>query len=146
MIELIEQRHDEIEKACKKYHVGRLEVFGSAADGTFDPSRSDVDFLVEFQRIDEIDAADQYFGLLEEFQAVLGRRVNLVCIRAMRNPYFIRSVDAGRRLLYAVCSAQMAGGHSRFRDVHSFRNEGEGDGGVCRGSHAPPRVVCRSRR
>ncbi len=102
MIELIEQLRDEIEKACKKYYVARLEVFGSAADGTFDPSRSDVDFLVEFQRTDEIDAADQYFGLLEEFQALLGRRVDLVCVRAMRNPYFIRSVESSRRLLYAA--------------------------------------------
>ena len=102
MIELIEQHRDEIETACRKYQVARLEVFGSAADGTFDPSRSDVDFLVEFQRTGKIDAADQYFGLLEEFQAVLGRRVDLVCVRAMRNPYFIRSVDASRRLLYAA--------------------------------------------
>ena len=48
MIRLIEDNRASLEALCKKYHVSRLEVFGSAADGSFDPEHSDVDFLVEF--------------------------------------------------------------------------------------------------
>ena len=102
MVDLIEDNRESIETLCRKHHVARLEVFGSAATESFDRSRSDVDFLVEFLRTDEMDAADQYFGLLEELEAVLGRHVDLVCARAMRNPYFIKAVNQTRRLLYAA--------------------------------------------
>jgi len=39
---------DAIRELCVKYRVKRLAVFGSAAKGTFDPAKSDVDFVVEF--------------------------------------------------------------------------------------------------
>ena len=99
---LIEDNRKAIVDLCRKYHVARLDVFGSAALGTLQSSCSDVDFLVEFQRTETTDAFDQYFGLLEELEALLSRSVDLVCAAAMRNPYFIRSVHASRRPLYAV--------------------------------------------
>lgn len=99
---IIEKNRSAIAELCRKYHVARLDVFGSAAQGTFRSSRSDVDFVVEFQRSDTMNAADQYFGLLEDLEALLDRRVDLVCAGAMRNPYFIRSVEASRRPLYAA--------------------------------------------
>lgn len=102
MIDVIKDNRTVIESLCRKFHVARLEVFGSAADGSFDPVRSDVDFLVEFLRTDTMNAANQYFGLLEEFEKTLGRHVDLVCARAMRNPYFIKNVNQSRRLLYAA--------------------------------------------
>ena len=102
MIKLIHDNRSPIESLCRKYHVARLDVFGSAADGTFDPVRSDVDFLVEFLHTNEMDAADQYFGMMEDLQSLLGRRVDLVCTRAMRNPYFIKAVNQSRKLLYAA--------------------------------------------
>ncbi len=102
MVDVINDNRDLIESLCRKFNVARLEVFGSAADGTFDPARSDVDFLVEFLRTDALDAADQYFGLLEELEKALERRVDLVCARAMRNPYFIKTVNQTRKLLYAA--------------------------------------------
>ena len=43
-------RKDEIVALGRRYRVSRLRVFGSAVRGTdFDPERSDVDFLVEFE-------------------------------------------------------------------------------------------------
>jgi len=104
MIALVDDQRPAIEALCKRYGVARLEVFGSAADGTFDPQTSDVDFLVTFGPPPEgMDAADQYFGLLFDLEVLFGRRIDLVCEKAMRNPYFIRSVNAGRRGLYAAC-------------------------------------------
>jgi len=102
MHSVIENNREAILELCCKYHVARLDVFGSAAGEAFDPSRSDVDFLVEFQRTDAMNVADQYFGLLEDLESLLGRRVDLVCAGAMRNPYFIRSAKAGRKSLYAA--------------------------------------------
>ena len=42
MIDLIEQHRAALEGLCRRYRVKTLEVFGSAADGTFDPARSDL--------------------------------------------------------------------------------------------------------
>ncbi|MGB2985735.1 MAG: nucleotidyltransferase domain-containing protein [Phycisphaerae bacterium] len=103
MIPLIEDNRSAIEALCKRYGVARLEVFGSAADGTFDLQTSDLDFLVTFGPPEAgMDAADQYFGLLFDLEALLRRRIDLVCAKAMRNPYFVRSVNAGRKVLYAA--------------------------------------------
>ncbi len=102
MIQLLLDKRDLIEALCRKYHVAKLEVFGSAADGSFNPDTSDLDFLVEFQRVDVMNAADQYFGLLEELETLFARRIDLVCAAAMRNPYFIKGVNATRKPLYAA--------------------------------------------
>ena len=46
---LIEQHRAAIGELCQRYGVRRAEVFGSGARGVdFDPQRSDIDFLVEF--------------------------------------------------------------------------------------------------
>ena len=46
MVSAIAQYRDELEELCRRYHVRRLELFGSAASGEFNPEHSDLDFLV----------------------------------------------------------------------------------------------------
>jgi uncharacterized protein len=98
----IEQHKVAISGLCAKYQVARLEAFGSAVGRTFDEDRSDLDLLVEFLPLPPGTRADAYFGLLEELQALLGRPVDLVMIRAVRNAYFLRSIAEGREVLYAA--------------------------------------------
>src|SRR5882672_3553421 len=43
MTELLELCPKELTELCRRHCVRTLEVFGSAADGSFDPSRSDLD-------------------------------------------------------------------------------------------------------
>lgn len=102
MIPQIEQHRRELEDLCRKYHVARLEVFGSAADGSFDPARSDLDFLVEFKPDSPMSGLDQYFGLQGDLQGLFELKVDLVMTGAMKNPYFIKNINATRRLLYAA--------------------------------------------
>ncbi len=97
---VIEQHRAEIETLCRRFNVARLEVFGSAADGTFNPERSDVDFLVEFQPLEPGSLADAYFGLLAELERIFRRKVDLVTPKAIRNPYFLRGVNETRQPLY----------------------------------------------
>lgn len=102
MIEQIERKQDELALLCRKYGVRQLELFGSAAcDDGFDPTRSDLDFLVEFRKMEEMGPADQYFGLLDELKELFGREIDLVTASSMRNPYFIKAVNATRQVLYA---------------------------------------------
>lgn len=101
MIGLIEHNRTSLEKLCARYRVERLELFGSAATDEFDPGTSDLDFLVEFQRSDDMSLADQYFGLLADLEELFGHEVDLVMSRALRNRYFIEAVNRTRRLVYA---------------------------------------------
>lgn len=102
MVAIIDSRLSELEKLCRKHRVRRLEVFGSAADGTFDPSRSDIDFLVEFEPLDPPKLADAYFGLLADLESTFQRKIDLVTPKAIRNPFFLRGVNETRRLIYAA--------------------------------------------
>jgi predicted nucleotidyltransferase len=63
-----------------------LDLLGSAARGDFEPERSDIDFIVEFDRRAPQHPFDAYFGLKEELEAMFGRKVDLVELRAVRNP------------------------------------------------------------
>lgn len=99
---LSREQLQQVRVACRRRGVRRLELFGSASRGTFDPARSDLDFLVEFEDLPEGERADAYFGLLEDLEAVLRRPVDLIMPQAIRNEYFRRSIEADRELLYAA--------------------------------------------
>jgi len=98
----VEQRQSEIVALCRQFGVRRLELFGSAVRPDFDPETSDVDLLVEIEPPPGMGYADAYFGLKEELERLLARPVDLVSLASLRNPYFIREIEASRRLLYAA--------------------------------------------
>jgi predicted nucleotidyltransferase len=103
MVNLITKNLKAIKELCVQYRVGRLELFGSAIDEeNFDPENSDIDFLVEFQPLKQGEYADTYFGLLEAIENLFGRQVDLVMVRAIKNPYFLESVNKNRKVLYAA--------------------------------------------
>ncbi len=85
---------------CRRFNVRRLELFGSAATGRFDPERSDVDLLVEFAPMPPAAYAAAYFGLSEALEAACGRPVDLVSEAALANPYLICRIAAEKRRLY----------------------------------------------
>ncbi|MBC7705250.1 MAG: nucleotidyltransferase domain-containing protein [Rhodoferax sp.] len=108
MIALIEQNLPEVATLCSRFGVQSLEVFGSAADGSFDPTRSDIDFLVEFSQDDRGSLFHRYFGLQESLGKLFGRQVDLVTASALSNPYFIAAVNKSRQTIYASARAQAA--------------------------------------
>ena len=105
---LIDHR-EAIARLCERHHVHRLEVFGSEADGRFDPERSDFDFIVSFAADMQGSKAQHYFALADELERLLGRHVDLMADQPIRNPYFRRAVDASRRELYVRAPAQASG-------------------------------------
>lgn len=102
MIPIVERNREAVKRLCRRFCVRRLELFGSAAGSGFDPSRSDLDFLVEFENLNPGEYADTYFGLLEGLEDLFRRRVDLVVVSAVRNPYFLESIERSRTLLYAA--------------------------------------------
>jgi predicted nucleotidyltransferase len=81
---LIENNREAINELCRRHGVRRLEAFGSILREDFDAGRSDVDILVEF---DPSVAASftNFLDLKEALEALFGRSVDLIELRAVRN-------------------------------------------------------------
>jgi predicted nucleotidyltransferase len=101
MIPLIEENREKIAELCRTHHVKRLSVFGSAVRDDFDPERSDIDFLVEFDPALTSGRFDNYFSFSESLQVIFQRKIDLVSEKMIKNPYLRRAVDADKTLLYA---------------------------------------------
>jgi len=93
---------DEAAKLCQRLRVRRLDVFGSAAGDAFDPARSDIDVLVEFDAEGSGRGFDAYFDLKEGLEALFDRNVDLVVAGAVANPYLRASIEQSRETLYAA--------------------------------------------
>jgi uncharacterized protein len=91
-----------ISHVCSKYGISRLEVFGSAARGEdFVEEASDADFLVEFLPYTQ-PGLDEFFGAKADLEKILGRAVDLVQTKAVRNPYVMAGINQSRELVYAA--------------------------------------------
>ena len=99
---IIEERLPELHALCRRYHVAGLALFGSAAGEGFDPSRSDLDFLVEYLPEAKKEYPDVYFDLKAGLETLFGRPADLVMTRAIRNSYFREEVEETKVSLYAA--------------------------------------------
>jgi predicted nucleotidyltransferase len=102
VLRVVQENRESVEHLCRQFRVRRLELFGSAVNGPFDPESSDLDFLVDFEDLESGEYADAYFGLLEGLHRLFGRNIDLVTVSAVRNPYFLESIERSRTLLYAA--------------------------------------------
>jgi uncharacterized protein len=98
--EIVERNLLAIAELCRRFGVRRLYLFGSAATGRFDPARSDLDFLVEFEPDNTRNYADAYFGLLEQLEALFSRSVDLLTPASLKNPYLRKRVLGERRMVF----------------------------------------------
>lgn len=101
MIPQLEENRQAVIRACERFGVERLYVFGSALREDYQPGDSDIDLLVEFAPDESYALVDAYFGLLDELRALLGE-VDLVMVGAVKNPYIARAIDREKQLLYAA--------------------------------------------
>lgn len=90
---------EEIKTLCQKQRVNKLYTFGSVNTPSFNSS-SDIDFLVSFKQMELLDYADYYFTLCEKLEEITGRKVDLVTVNSLGNPYFIRTIEKTKQLLY----------------------------------------------
>ncbi|MEK6373460.1 MAG: nucleotidyltransferase domain-containing protein [Acidobacteriota bacterium] len=83
--------HERIAEFCRKWGIRKLSFFGSVVRDDFDPERSDVDVLVEYQ----VGTDTGLFDIIhaeQELSRVLGRKVDLVDsveLRASLKPYVL---------------------------------------------------------
>lgn len=86
----------------KAHHVLKAEVFGSVVTSDFNAS-SDVDILITFDsHVPLLEYSDNYFQLKEELEKLLGRSVDLVSEKSLKNPVLIQSINSSKKSLYAA--------------------------------------------
>ncbi len=97
---LIEQNREKIATLCRQYGVKRLGVFGSIVREDFDPVRSDVDLVAEFEPPASGDLVGQYFDLKERLEHLFRRKVDLVELKAVRNTRMRQFIETTRVPLF----------------------------------------------
>jgi len=96
---LIEKNIDTLIGLCKRHKVKELYIFGSILTPKFNAS-SDVDFLVQFDNVDILEYADNYFDFKEKLEKLLDRDIDLLENQAIRNPIFRKVLDRDKKLVY----------------------------------------------
>jgi predicted nucleotidyltransferase len=98
---LIDDNLEEIGRLCRLHGVRKLEVFGSILRSDFDPERSDVDVVVEFEpRV--ASSFTNFLDLKEALERLLGRPVDLVELHAVRNRRLRRYIEQSKSPVYAA--------------------------------------------
>ena len=87
-----------VEKICKDLRVKHLDLVGSSARDDFQPGRSDVDVLVEFEGLEKL--FDRYFELKMRLEEQLGSQVDVIQEGAVKNPYIRRSLNRDKVRIY----------------------------------------------
>jgi len=102
MLPLIAEHRAEIAALCRRFGVRRLDVFGSAARNTdFNPQRSDIDFVVAFERADGA-SLEEFLALREALAAIMNRPVDLVMEGSVRNPFIKAGIRRSAETVYGT--------------------------------------------
>ena len=97
---IIENNIGALKEICKTYNVRRLYIFGSASTGTFDEMQSDIDLIVELDKMDPIQKGKTLIELWDKFESLFNRKVDLLSSTNVRNPYLQKGIDSTRKLIY----------------------------------------------
>ncbi len=107
MIALISDNLEAIATLCREYRIIKLDLFGSASSGAFDPETSDVDLIADLGEY-ERGVSNRFFRFADALEALFGRKVDLLTESMIRNPYFRQAVEEQRVNLYETRDRQAA--------------------------------------
>ena len=89
---LIELNIEKIKVLCANHKVNKLFVFGSVLKEAF-TNESDIDLVVDFDKLDLYDYADNYFDLKDQLESIFNRPVDLLEEKGIRNPFLRKQID-----------------------------------------------------
>jgi predicted nucleotidyltransferase len=97
--ELLQAKLQPLRELCERYCVEKLELFGSAARGEFDPAHSDLDFIVQMKGRREPGYARRFCDFADALEALYGRPVDLLTELMIKTPYFKAEVQKDRTIV-----------------------------------------------
>jgi len=95
---LLEKHQDNIERLCIKHNVSQLYAFTSVPTDQFRES-SDIDLIVNFDKLKIDDYANNYYGLKFSLEDVFKRPIDLLEGKALKNPFFNKSIEKQPQLI-----------------------------------------------
>lgn len=119
MNQIITNSYDKIAALCERHSVQSLYVFGSVLTPCFNAD-SDIDFLVHFNTADISDYVTNFFSLKHSLESELGRPVDLVEDKSIRNPIFRNNVDRTKVPIYGWNIAEIV--FATYIGCYTFRN------------------------
>lgn len=96
---MIDHNKPQIAALCRKHKVATLFVFGSVLTPRFNSS-SDIDMVVDFKDMPLEDYADNYFALHDALVSLLGRDVDLLEDKGIRNSVLRDNINRTKQLVY----------------------------------------------
>jgi predicted nucleotidyltransferase len=99
MDKLIQNKKEELKLLCQKYDVKSMYIFGSACNESFNEN-SDLDFLITFDNLSINQYTNNYFDLHYNLESLFNRKIDLITDRSLSNPYFIKSINQSKQLIY----------------------------------------------
>ncbi|MDE2517124.1 MAG: nucleotidyltransferase domain-containing protein [Rhodospirillales bacterium] len=102
MIPTIAAHRGEVRDLCRRFHVRRLDPFGSAARGEDFTEASDIGFLVEYEPAHAPPALGDFLAFRAALAAVLGRKVDVTVAKAVRNPFLRDAIARSRVTLHGA--------------------------------------------
>ena len=90
-----------------KWHLRELSLFGSVLRDDFRPD-SDVDVLISFLPGHEM-TLETFIEMRDELRSILGREVDLVEKRLVRNPFRRHEILTTRQILYVYGIPELPG-------------------------------------
>ena len=101
MNSIIKDNLKELTQLCLTYKVELMYVFGSVCTDKFN-EKSDLDFLITFQKLSIDEYTDNYFELHYKLEALFHRSIDLLTDNSLSNPFFIKSVEQTKQLIYVA--------------------------------------------
>ncbi len=96
---ILEKHKAGINQLCSAHKVKQLFAFGSVLKTNFS-HESDIDLIVDFEPMDLLLYADNYYDLKFSLEDLLHKPVDLLEEKAIKNPYFKEAVYQQRQLIY----------------------------------------------
>lgn len=97
---LIKEKHDDFVDLCKQHKVNKIHAFGSSITESFDPTKSDIDLVVELDIKDPIEYGETLISLWDNLERFFNRKVDLLTDAAIRNPYLRKNIASTKKLIY----------------------------------------------
>lgn len=92
-------QEESLNNLCRKYHVDKMYLFGSALTSNFN-DKSDIDILVKFKPIELNLYFENYLNLKDNLKSLFGREVDLLEEQTLKNPILIHSINQSKELIY----------------------------------------------
>jgi predicted nucleotidyltransferase len=98
----IKQKKAKVHELCDELNVLELRLFGSALSDRFDPNRSDLNFVADFNQPVAPGIADRFMALATGLESIFGRQADLITRSAIKNAVFRRIIEESSIPLYAA--------------------------------------------